>query len=414
MALINHDHNAQKATEAKDHYTDKVAKTFLERYFKNKTYFRKYYPIALILVGFTIIENIVSAYTGYSYVYNLSSSFTNPKYCIVFTICVLILVEFGKQKVNHLFFKTWNTEGFTNALGALVLVLLFLVVSVWFSWSGAKAVVVENTAPPALINIDSIRSYYDAQIGTTTEEIAFLKVEHQRTQSWTTINKTIPALQDTKTALIDKRDKAIHRAQKRNDQTANTSTSKVQITAKEVQYIAVGFNLVNFIIYYFLGLFLFKSGIDYDVRTDQPNTEPNEQKPPNKEPSPQRQIGFKMPNIAADTTPNTTQPNTPPEQPQKVFKPLSEQRLNTITEHRTEQFAEQKKEQKAKLFIVEDSRTVEHRTKDGTIKHYTRTDVKGFVNKYQKRYDKATTERSKNNNYNRLEYWKAKQLEFEE
>ncbi len=406
-----------------DEWTDRKAKKMLRGMFKRKSYFRRFVLIFILAASIGMIEHFVSGFTSFSYVYQLTFSFAPVYLAKGIAICFLLVFEFVKFLLYFRFFKAWFEDGLDK--GLLLGCLLCTALSMFFSVKGAEPLVYHYSKPPELIQADGMSQFYQSQIGQKKELIATLEADHNKTASWTTINKTIPGLMadiaDLEKLVMNKDTSAMS-----ENKAIITSFKMTQVVNKgKVQWIAAIFNLLNFfLISYFIGRFLFYSALDYDVfeasqkhKEGQPVTplEPHQQQPVNGYTQAQQING--QPYTQNRVVVTGFKPHKETGVPVSYEeKPLQAEPLQPEGKNHLDPGGYQPIAEPGQVVVVQDKRVYEHSKSNGSTVLYTLNDLHNHIKKHETRlakakanYEKTKSVKSKNaviNNRRWIQHWR--------
>lgn len=266
QTIIQDDSNIiKKVNEVTQDKWDERAKAFLRRMWRVRPYFRKWWPVMLILFLCLIMENFLSAFGAYNYIYQQLIGWIGiTKYTTSVVIGCAILIEVLKQILGLSFFRKAFSIKIDYYQGSAL--IMITVVSMLSTKWGTESSVYNYSVSPILISTDSINNYYDQKIKVKDNDIDYYQ-EKATTQkaNWKILNVIIPNLDAEKNDLDSIRNLRIMNAELENEETLRNFNSDTKTTASKVGKGVWLFNLISLFISAILGYMIYKSAVNYEV-----------------------------------------------------------------------------------------------------------------------------------------------------
>jgi len=230
----------------------------------DRPYFWRYLFIILFVVAMDLLENVVSAYTSYHYIFNLTAGFTSSAKWLSVTFLILFegakLIIYFKMAIALFDTKEGIPWGLICSAAALT------AGSIWFSYNGAHDVVYTRTAPPVMATMDESEQILKENIASRRATIKNIEGRSEKSikavvnRQVTNLEKLIAADTDKLTSL------AIARKSGDKEMMFQHGQTNV-ITTEKVRNFTILLNLLSLLIFSpLLGNFIIKSQLDYSIR----------------------------------------------------------------------------------------------------------------------------------------------------
>lgn len=262
--------------------------TRLHDKFRDKPFFEKWSFITKQANAVSLILNTFSVFTGFTFLFfgllflmGISTTFKdiNTPTLIslavasgLISIALLTLAESLKRGTAKKFFQEWLQ--YRRVSFVVVGILLFSGTSIFFSYNGADRFVHEIRSSPTLIDIDSIRAYYNAEIVVTDSLIQ----DNFKKNSWKgklsrKARPTNNTLHAEKARLATLRDETIKQSNIDNSGTLLAFNQETENVASSFALVQIGIELSLLLCLFWIEYYDYRSVAEFaEIRNKFPSS----------------------------------------------------------------------------------------------------------------------------------------------
>ena len=220
--------------------------------YKDKSYYDRTARMAFWLF---ILSACCTLFSGYSEKFYLQEvvgdSIPYSTVAIAVTIAIIVVIEFVKRGAMPQAFAYYFKYGKIDFLTTTI-VLVCISISIFCSFEGAKLIPEKLSKGPALLDVDSVKNDYDAQIAAINSSIAKQEKTTWKGNITAQANKNISKLNTQKASLIQFRNSELNQVKAENNNIIGNHDSDIAKKGSNIGYATLVCELLLLLIFGFL------------------------------------------------------------------------------------------------------------------------------------------------------------------